>query len=86
MNNLFIVALAIAIAVPAGIVGDYAARRCGALDMATGRRTEFDIAQDYGSNRGFYWPWSPLYALAMLICVVPSGFLILMFICWVLYR
>jgi len=74
---------AIVIAILSGLIGGYAMRQIERLDVATGRRTEFDIAQDYGSNVGFYWPWTPLYALAMLSCVVPSGYLALVFLLWV---
>lgn len=84
MNELLACVIALTIAIPACIAADYCSKRCGALDVAAGRRSWGDVAKDYGSDRGFYWPWSPLYLLTMLVAVVPVGFLILMFIAWVM--
>lgn len=47
-------------------VGSYASYRCDLLDVETGRRDTIT----YGSNRGWYWPWSPLCALAFFTGVL----------------
>lgn len=43
----------------------YSSYRCEQLDIATGRRDPLIATDDYGSNRGFYWPWSPVYLISI---------------------
>lgn len=45
----------------------YAAQRCTILDVETGRRDAGALRDDYGSNRGWYWPWSPLSILGIVL-------------------
>jgi hypothetical protein len=44
-----------------GSLATYSVHRCDLLDVQTGRRDPGCLQDDYGSNIGFYWPWSPLY-------------------------
>lgn len=41
----------------------FAVIRCDRLDVETGRR---DGNDGYGSNRGFYWPWTPIIWLCVI--------------------
>lgn len=53
------------------IVMIYAANRNDHLDVETGRRDSLD----YGSNRGWYWPWTPLIQVCfagILLCIFGS--------------
>lgn len=47
----------------------YSQSRCTKLDVATGRRDAMAIDDDYGSNRGWHWPWSLLAILGFLIAL-----------------
>lgn len=40
------------------------------LDVASGRRDGMALVDDYGSNRGFHWPWGPLTWVAFLLCLL----------------
>jgi hypothetical protein len=42
------------------VVLAYSANQCTRLDVATGRRDSKSLADDYGSNRGWHWPWTPI--------------------------
>lgn len=49
----------------------YAIHRNTHLDVETGRRDSMSLRDDYGSNRGYYWPWTPIIQVCffgMLIC------------------
>jgi hypothetical protein len=53
-------------------VAMFAVNRCDHLDVETGRRDDLD----YGSNRGWYWPWSPLTLICfigILACLFLAG-------------
>jgi len=44
--------------------------RSDRLDVATGRR---DGNDGYGSNRGWYWPWTPIIQVCfvgILLCIL----------------
>lgn len=36
-------------------------------DVATGRRERMALYDDYGSNRGWHWPWSPMALFGFLL-------------------
>ena len=51
----------------------FAVHRVEYLDVATGRR---DGNDDYGSNRGWYWPWTPIIQVCffgMIFCIIYGG-------------
>jgi hypothetical protein len=47
----------------------YAESRCTRLDVAAGRRDAGALVDDYGSNRGWHWPWSPI----VIVCSICFG-------------
>lgn len=48
----------------------YSADHCTQLDVQSNRRDQMALVDDYGSNRGFYWPWSALHVLGALMTLV----------------
>lgn len=58
-------------------LSEYCAKQCTRRDVLAGRRDAMALSDDYGSNRGFYWPWSPLYVLAMLPAALAFGWICL---------
>jgi len=56
---------------PLFVVLMFAVVRCDRLDVETGRRD----GSGYGSNRGWYWPWSYIIwacAIGILVCMVSA--------------
>lgn len=54
----------------------YAIERNKHLDVETGRRDSMSLRDDYGSNRGYYWPWSPIIQvcfIGILVCLLWGG-------------
>lgn len=51
---------------PAMALHAWAENKCTALDVATGRRDAGALVDDYGSNRGWYWPYKPISLVAAL--------------------
>lgn len=50
----------------------FAVNRTDHLDVETGRRD----CLDYGSNRGWYWPWTPIIQVSffgIIFCVLASA-------------
>lgn len=45
----------------------YAVGRTDHLDVETGRR---DGNDGYGSNRGWYWPWTPIIQISFVGIIV----------------
>lgn len=56
----------------------YGQHRCLLLDVATGRRDRMALVDDYGSNRGYYWPWSPMMQVGFLACLLSPVTLIVL--------
>lgn len=48
----------------------YCSYRCDRLDIETGRRDPMILSDDYGSNIGFYLPWTYLYGGSLFIAFV----------------
>lgn len=49
----------------------YSVRRTDHLDVSTERRDSLD----YGSDHGWYWPWTPIIQLCfvgIMLCVIAS--------------
>jgi hypothetical protein len=53
----------------------YALDRCERRDVETGRRDGMALADGYGSNRGWHWPWSPIAVLCAVL-FGPGGVMI----------
>lgn len=51
----------------------YAIGRNTRLDVQTGRRDSMSLRDDYGSNRGYHLPWSPIIQVCfvgILACII----------------
>ena len=44
----------------------YASIQCTRCDVAIGRRDRMALLDDYGSNRGWHWPWTPLVQIGFV--------------------
>jgi len=44
----------------------YAVNRTDHLDVETGRRDSLD----YGSNRGWYWPWTTIIQISFIVILM----------------
>jgi len=58
--------IALAQFIGGAVVALWAADQCTKLDVATGRREAMALIDDYGSNRGWYWPWTPLVQIGFV--------------------
>lgn len=59
------------IAVALLILMFYAIERSLRLDVKTGRRDSLSLRDDYGTVRGYYWPWTPIIqacAIGFFVC------------------
>jgi hypothetical protein len=56
----------------------WASPKCTALDVKTGRRSASALIDDYGSNRGSYWPWSHINGIAFWLALAAPFELILL--------
>lgn len=74
-ENAIAVLVAISAFVLSMLIASYSRQRLTELDVASGRRDRMALIDDYGSNRGWYWPWTPIYALSMLLNVVSGLYL-----------
>lgn len=54
----------------------WARGKCTELDVQTGRRDARALIDDYGSNRGWYWPWSAINWLGFLLALLAPATLI----------
>lgn len=84
MSSEFIIYGLMAASIPLMILHGWAEDQCTNLDVATSRRDQMALADDYGSNRGWYWRWKIISIPAALLAapgllLMAASFLALMF-------
>lgn len=52
------------------IITVFSTMQCTRCDVARGRREPMALRDDYGSNRGWHWPWTPLAQIGFVGIIV----------------